>query len=89
MSVQAARVSVTNSATRLDSTTDPMLRFSILVVNRGTAAVYVGSSSVTTATGTQIDVGGSVTLDMRSSDGGLYGIAASGTHTCHVTQVGA
>lgn len=88
MSVQAQRVSVTNSATRLDITTDPMSRFTMLVVNRGSAAVYVGSSTVTTATGVQVDVGGSLSIDMRSGDSS-YAIAASGTHACHVLQAGA
>jgi hypothetical protein len=88
MSVQVRRATVTSSATRLDSTTDPQLRFTVTVVNRGTAAVFVGPSTVTTSDGVQIDVGGSLAVDMRSTDGGLYGVAASGSHTCHVIQVG-
>lgn len=88
MAVQTARRDVTSVALRLDVTTSPERNASMLVRNRGTAAVYLGASDVTTATGFQLDAGEAVAVDLSTVDNGLYAIAASGTHTCHVLQSG-
>jgi len=88
VSVAAARVDVTSSATRLDADLAAVRRGTLLVRNKGTAAVYLGPSNVTTSTGFQLDPDESVSIDLDSYTLGLYGRAASGTHTCHVLQVG-
>lgn len=88
MSVQQARPDVTSTATRLDITTDPQRAFTVLVVNRGTADVAVGGVDVTTATGLRLSPGQDLAADLASGDGGLWAVAASGTHPCDVLQVG-
>lgn len=88
MSIATRQVSVTTSATRLDDSSNPPLRYGVLVRNRGTAAVYVGTAAVAAGTGYQLDPGEAVSMDLTTFDGGLYGIAASGSHTCHVLQQG-
>lgn len=87
MAVKAARVSVAATATAL-AQTDTVAVSAILVRNRGTAAVYLGASDVTTATGFQLDPGESATVEAGTYPLALYGICASGTVTCHVLQVG-
>lgn len=88
MAVSAARVDVTSTATRLDADLTAVRGGSALIRNRGTAAVYLGASNVTTSTGFQLDPDESVSIDLEGYSLGLYGRAASGTHTCHVMQVG-
>lgn len=87
MAVKAERVSVATSATLLDRT-DTIRRGSLLVRNRGSAAVYLGASDVSTSTGFQLDAGESVSVDAETYPVGLYAVCASGTVSCHVLQVG-
>lgn len=86
MAISSNQVTVTTSATRLDPSTG-VPTGAVLVRNRGSAAVYLGGSNVTTANGFQLDAGESVPMDIRSGDA-LYGVVASGTQTVHVLQVG-
>lgn len=88
MAVKQAQVSVTSSATLLDQTMSGIERVAMLVRNRGTAAVYLGGSDVSSANGLQVDVGEAVTVEAETYVLGLYARAASGTHTVHVLQVG-
>jgi hypothetical protein len=89
MAVVGSRVTVATTATRLDtSTAGNMARSSVLVRNRGAAAVDLGGSGVTSGAGFQLDPGEAVDVDIVASDSGLYGIAASGTVRCDVIQVG-
>jgi hypothetical protein len=90
MAARAARVTAATTATRLDITTVTQIgRYGLLVRNRGSVAVYLGGSDVTTATGYQLDPGEAQPVDLAGYDSGLYGIVASGTAVCHVLQVGA
>lgn len=89
MAVDTAQTSVTNVATRLDFTSDPMSNYGIVFRNRGTVAVYLGGATVTTGTGFQLDPGESFPasgLDSRRD--AVYGIVASGSATVHVFKVG-
>lgn len=88
MAVAAARVNVATSATRLDTAeSDSTAGRSVLVRNRGAAAVNLGASGVTTATGYQLDAGETVAIDLDPGEQ-LHGICASGTVACHVLQRG-
>ncbi len=88
MAVQNAQVTVTTAATRLDQTADAGMRSSLVVRNMGTAPVYLGSSTVTTANGAQLDAGESASVDLVKGES-LYAVAASGTVRCDVLQAGA
>lgn len=87
MAVKQARVSVATTATALFQT-DTVAASSILVRNRGAAAVFLGAADVTTANGFQLDPGDSATVEADTHPIGLYGICSSGTVSCHVLQVG-
>ena len=84
-----AQVSVTSSATLLDTNTTASGR-SVLVRNRGSVPVFLGGSAVTTSTGFQLDPGEGASVDVPGTGAasGLYGITASSTATVHTLQVG-
>lgn len=84
--VTSAQVTVTTAATALDQSTAGAR--SLLVRNRGAVAVYLGGSTVTTSTGTQLDPGESASVDILKYGSGLYGITASSTARVDVLQVG-
>lgn len=89
MAVTAARVSVATTATRLDTgTVGGMSRSALLVRNAGAATVDLGGSTVTSGAGFELAAGESASIDVVFGDGGVYGIAAAGTVSCHVLQVG-
>lgn len=88
MAVKGTQVTVTTSATALESTLTAQ-GMSVLVRNRGAVAVYIGGSAVTAATGYQLDPGEAVTLDASDQNPlGVYGITAAVSCVCHVLQVG-
>lgn len=89
MAVVGARVSVGTSATRLDasSPTDSVSGQRVTVCNRGSAAVDIGGSGVTSGAGYRLDPGDTWS-DVLSSGDDVYAIAASGTVDVHVTRVG-
>lgn len=58
-------------------------RAAVTLYNRGTAAVYVGPSGVTTGTGFQLDAGESITIKTR---GAVYGIVAAGSEAVHYLE---
>lgn len=89
MAIKQAQVSVTTTATLLDQTMTGVEKVAILVRNRGTGAVYIGGSDVSSSNGFQLDAGESTTVEAGTYSPGLYGRAATGTHTVHVLQVGA
>lgn len=88
MSALARSVSVTTSATALNSTpTDSVSGSAILVHNIGATTVYLGGSGVTTATGAGLASGERLAVDLNFGES-LYGIVASGTVECRVLEVG-
>lgn len=88
MSALARSVSVTTTATALNSTpTDSVSGSAILVHNVGAASVYVGGSGVTTAQGEPVAAGERLTVDLNFGES-LYGIVATGTVECRVLEVG-
>lgn len=56
---------------------------SVIIRNRGSVALYVGESALTTSTGYQIDAGESLSLILPAG-GRLYGITASSSDAVHV-----
>jgi len=100
MAVAAARVSVGNTATRLDVTTESdavpgtntyAQRFGqhLMVRNRDASlSVFIGGPGLTATSGSfEVLPGEAVPVDLTSGDV-LYGITASGTAVCHVIQTG-
>lgn len=55
-----------------------------IIRNRGSVAVYIGASGVTTSTGFQIDPGESISLRVSRAMTPLYGITASSSAAVHV-----
>jgi hypothetical protein len=88
VSVSSQQVSVTTTATRLDPTTDGTIpKGSCLIQNKGSASVWLGNSTVTTANGFEFVAGAAATADLGSGDA-LYAVAASGTVSVHVLEIG-
>ena len=88
MAVAARRVSVATTATLLTSVpSDSVSGQSILVKNKGSADVDLGPSGVTAGAGFALSAGESVSVDLSPGES-LYGIAASGTVSCHVFEGG-
>lgn len=89
MADRNAAVSVTTTATRLDtsSETDSVSGSDIALYNAGAVTVYLGKDDVTTANGMPLAAGAywSESLDAAS---GLYGVVASGTCEVRVRETG-
>lgn len=80
------RVTVAATATRLDDPADPFSGGAFAIQNLGSATVYFGKSTVTTATGFPILAGATVSLSAATVSG-AYGIVASGTVEVAILQV--
>ena len=57
----------------------------VLLHNLGGGAVYLGDANVTTSNGYKLDNGDKLQVPVGDHEG-LYGIAASGTHTIAVLK---
>lgn len=98
MAVKSRAVTVTDTATRLDSADDPRTSTgrladpggtqSIAVFNNGADTIYLGGDDVTTANGVPVDAGAwGPGVDLSTSEA-LYGIAAAaGTVEVRVLEV--
>jgi hypothetical protein len=76
------RVSITNAATRLDA--EGASYAYLTLYNRAAASIYIGDSTVTTATGFQLDAGEAIVINAGSAHRGWYAIAATaGPHSIH------
>ena len=88
MTVSSAAVSVTSTATVLNtSETDQLPRYSVAVYNSSAVTVYVGGSAVTTSTGFPVAAAGSFSVDLDRGEG-LWGIVATGTASVVVLSQG-
>ena len=81
------RIVVGTSAVRLDMV-ETVTRWALTIANRGTASIFVGGSSVTTANGFELAVGERLSMTLRPSDGGLYAVAAEAGQRVDRLQVG-
>lgn len=72
----AGRVTVTTSATAIY--TAPRRGGSVLICNRGAASIFIGPSTVTTATGFEVETSACVTMRPFPNDT-IYGIIAAAT----------
>lgn len=84
-------VSVTTTATRLDSLTDgddSVSGQSFAFYNNGAVTIYIGGAGVTTAQGAPVAAASwSPGADLNAGDA-VYGIVASGTCEARVWEVG-
>lgn len=98
MAVKTAAVSVSTTATRLDTFTEADYSVgsaafakaygqACAVHNSSGVIVYVGGSDVTTGNGYPVAAGGDFAVDLLPGDA-LYGRVASGTAACTVVQAG-
>lgn len=95
MAVKAQRVTVADTATRLDTMrADTPTRggdpdgLSILIRNRhATTSMFIGGDDVDTDAGFELVAGAAFGSDLKPGDQ-LYGVVASGTVDCDVIQVG-
>lgn len=90
-SPSASRVTVDTTAngTALWSnpTTAPFSRGAeVIIRNRGSVAVYIGESGLTTSTGFQLDAGESLSLRVARGMAPLYGITGSSSASVHVLR---
>lgn len=89
MALTGRRVTVTDTATRLDvPDTDSTFGRSIAVTNAGTAAIDLGGPTVTAGGGYSLAAGATVTLDLQPGET-LYGRAAATTsQPVHILETG-
>lgn len=90
MTVKSTAVSVTNTATRLDTAaeTDNDNRSSVLPFNNSGVTVFVGGADVTTANGVPVAAGEyGIAADVTAAEG-YYGIVVSGTAEMRVFETG-
>jgi hypothetical protein len=91
MAVKSRAVTVTTTATRLDSTTDQddgMSGSSLAIYNASAATVYVGGSDVTTSIGCPVAATSwGPGFDLGTGDA-LYGIVAASTSEVRVIEAG-
>jgi hypothetical protein len=79
----SAQVTVTTTATLLVAAN--IMDQTVLLHNLGGGAVYLGDVNVTTSNGYKLDNGDKLQVPVGDHEG-LYGIAASGTHTIAVLK---
>ena len=79
--VETSRVTVANTATTLFSAVPFPL--DVAISNRGSNAIFIGDSTVTTANGFRLDVDATISFTALANTA-LFGIVASGTETAHV-----
>lgn len=83
-SIAATQVNVTNSAATLIAARTSRRR--VTVINRQLAAIFVGAPTVTTAVGTQVDPGASLTLYTTALIQAITSAASGGTEKTHVLE---
>jgi len=79
----SAQVTVTTTATLLVAAN--IMDQTVLLHNLGGGGVYLGDANVTTSNGYKLDNGDKLQVPVGDHEG-LYGIAASGTHTIAVLK---
>jgi len=79
----SAQVTVGTTATLLVAAN--IMDQTVLLHNLGAGAVYLGDANVTTSNGYKLDNGDKLQVPVGDHEG-LYGIAASGTHTIAVLK---
>ena len=79
----SAQVTVTTTATLLVAAN--IMDQTVWLHNLGSGVVYLGDANVTTANGYKMDNGDKFQVPVGDHEG-LYGIAASGTHTIAVLK---
>jgi hypothetical protein len=87
MAVKARAVTVTDSATRLDSTAEEWAGSSLIFYNNGSVTVFLGGSDVTTSNGVPVKAG-TWSPALASGKDAVYGIVASGTVEVRILEAG-
>lgn len=85
MAITTAQLAVGTTVVELTARNPTDERSSIVVTP--TVDLFVGPAGVTAANGYRVPAGGSLALDLESSER-LYGVTASGTGTAHVLRSG-
>ena len=88
MAIKSAVVSVTTSATQLNSAdADGIAGESVVIANAGASSIFLGGSAVTAAAGFPLAAGATIALTL---DGGenIFAITASGTVSTNVLTQG-
>lgn len=90
MAIDVRAVSVSTTATRLDTASegDSVAGSAVAVYNNGSATIFIGDSGVTTANGFPLASAASMSFKLDDQADALYGIVASGTEEARVIEVG-
>lgn len=88
MGVATSQVTVGTTPTifRPDSVRTIPPGASLLIANRGSVAVFVGTSDVTPTTGFQLDPDQRMSFPVGTAGERIYAVTASGTTVCHLIQ---
>ena len=88
MALNSARVTVSTSATLLDSTVGEAAQSVALQADSGNSLpVFVGGSAVAVADGWELAPGAVLAIPYDAAASGIYGIVAAGTETVQVLEV--
>lgn len=89
MAIFVSRISVTDTQIQVNSAVDLANNAGLAIRNRGTAAVYLGPTGVTTATGYQLDPGETLSLSGYAGRDAIFAIAATpGPFVLHTLRHG-
>lgn len=90
MAVDSRAVTVTTTATKLDTQNemDRKVGSAIVVSNTGSVTVYIGGPNVTTTSGIPLAAGGIFSDDGLIPGDDYYGVVASGSSSVVVVQRG-
>lgn len=88
MSLNSTWITVTNTATVIDSTVgEAAQNVALQAASGNTNSVFLGGSGVTTSNGWELVPGAVLTLPYDAAASGVYGIVASGTEVVQVLEV--
>lgn len=88
MALNARRVTIAVTATRIDAAdTSNATPRQLRIANAGAAAVILGPATVTATSGYSLAAGANITVELDSTET-LYGIVAAATEVVHVLETG-
>lgn len=85
--IQTRQVTVGTSAVRLDAQVEATNNSQCLIRSVDTGNVWIGISTVTTATGFRLAPGESVVIDLYRAEG-VWGISDVASSPVHVIEIG-
>lgn len=87
MTISNDQVSVSTSATEIETADAGAANVTVIVKNTGSANVFLGDANVTTGNGYRLAIGDVLPVPLTAGEA-LYGIVASGSEDVHKLVTG-